>query len=166
MKEYSLLNMEYAESVNFPETAVGTSTVTEFMIKNPYKSKIVIEAIPEDPDVKAITGKMKRGDLDKMSFAFQATIQEWDDSEDVPLRTIKEAQLFDVSIVNTPAYDATDIGLRSLEKYRDQVRRETNFKAARKRLQMKGRLDLKEREKGAQQPAAADSMPAWCGFFL
>ena len=32
----------------------------------------------EDPDVKSITGKMKRGDLDKMSFAFRATKQEWD----------------------------------------------------------------------------------------
>lgn len=73
-----------------------------------------------DPDVKAIIPKMKRGDLDKMSFAFTAMVQEWDDSKETPLRTIKEAQLHDVSIVTSPAYDGTDIGLRSLKDYREK----------------------------------------------
>lgn len=73
-----------------------------------------------DPDVKAIIPKMKRGDLDKMSFAFTAMVQEWDDSKETPLRSIKEAQLHDVSIVTSPAYDGTDIGLRSLKDYREK----------------------------------------------
>jgi HK97 family phage prohead protease len=68
----------------------------------------------EDPDVKSITGKMKRGDLDKMSFAFRATKQEWDETTDPPTRTITEVELFDVSIVTSPAYDGTSIALRSL----------------------------------------------------
>ena len=72
-----------------------------------------------DPDVGRIVPKMRRGDLDKMSFAFRATVQEWDDSADPPLRTIREAELFDVSIVTSPAYDGTDIGLRSLEAHRE-----------------------------------------------
>lgn len=78
------------------------------------------ELDPEDPDVRAIVPKMRRGDLDKMSFAFMPTKQEWDDSEDIPLRTITEASLYDVSIVTTPAYDGTDIGLRSLERFREE----------------------------------------------
>lgn len=73
---------------------------------------------PEDPDVKSISGKMKRGDLDKMSFAFFPEVQEWDESGDLPLRTIKRASLHDVSIVTTPAYDGTEIALRSLEASR------------------------------------------------
>lgn len=77
------------------------------------------ELDPEDPDVKSIVPKMKRGDLDKMSFAFMPTVQEWDDSGDIPLRTIREAQLFDVSIVTNPAYDGTEIGLRSLQEHRN-----------------------------------------------
>lgn len=72
----------------------------------------------EDPDVKSITGKMKRGDLDKMSFAFRATKQEWDETTDPPTRTITEVELFDVSIVTSPAYDGTSIALRSLEDAR------------------------------------------------
>lgn len=78
------------------------------------------ELDPEDPDVRAIVPKMKRGDLDKMSFAFMPTKQEWDDSGEIPLRTITEAQLFDVSIVTNPAYEGTDIGLRSLELHREE----------------------------------------------
>lgn len=87
----------------------------------------------EDPDVKAIVGKMKRGDLDKMSFAFRATKQEWDDTLDPPLRTIKEVELIDVSIVTSPAYEGTDIGLRSLEAHR----KEHNHQAAAARLRRK-----------------------------
>jgi hypothetical protein len=81
---------------------------------------------PEDPDVKSIVGKMKRGDLDKMSFAFLPQVQEWDFEQEPPLRTIKKAALYDVSIVTTPAYDGTDIGLRSMEAAKaelDTVRR-------------------------------------------
>jgi HK97 family phage prohead protease len=45
---------------------------------------------------------MKRGDLDKMSFAFVPTRQSWDDEEDMPRRTIESAELYDVSVVTTP----------------------------------------------------------------
>jgi len=76
--------------------------------------KIETTLDPDDPDVKSIAGKMKRGDLDKMSFAFYPDVQEWDESGEMPLRTIKRASLYDVSIVTTPAYDGTEIALRSL----------------------------------------------------
>lgn len=98
---------------------------------------------PEDPDVKSIIGKMKRGDLDKMSFAFMPELQEWDDEQDPPLRTIKKASLFDVSIVTTPAYSGTEIGLRSLDAHK----KSKNFNAASKRLSMKADLDLRVRSK-------------------
>lgn len=75
----------------------------------------------DDPDVKSIVPKMKRGDLDKMSFAFIPEVQEWDDSEETPLRTIKKASLRDVSIVTNPAYEGTDIGLRCLQEHREKL---------------------------------------------
>ncbi|KQR27214.1 hypothetical protein ASF91_19540 [Rhizobium sp. Leaf155] len=79
---------------------------------------IETELDPEDPDVKSIVPKMKRGDLDKMSFAFWPDLQEWDDTKEPPLRRINKVRLYDVSIVTTPAYDGTEIGLRSLSEYR------------------------------------------------
>lgn len=89
-----------------------------------------------DPDVRSIVPKMKRGDLDKMSFAFVPTRQEWDDSGDMPKRMIQDVQLYDVAIVTTPAYAGTEIGLRSLEAHRAS---ETKTQAAR-RLRMKAKL--------------------------
>lgn len=74
-----------------------------------------------DPDVRSIVPKMQRGDLDKMSFAFIPTRQKWKDvdGKDLPRRTIEEAELYDVSIVITPAYSGTESGLRSLEQFRN-----------------------------------------------
>ena len=102
-------------------TRSGTLTIEE----DDHGLKMSTTLDPEDPDVKSISGKMKRGDLDKMSFAFMPEVEEWDESGDIPVRTIKKASLFDVSIVTTPAYDGTEIGLRSgdaakqsLENYR------------------------------------------------
>lgn len=108
--------------------------------------KIDTELDSEDPDVRAIVGKMKRGDLDKMSFAFRATKQSWDETQDPPVRTILEAELFDVSIVTQPAYDGTSIALRSLDDARKETKRK-NFNAAAQRLRMKTTLDLRSRSK-------------------
>lgn len=97
---------------------------------------------PEDPDVKSIVGKMRRGDLDKMSFAFWPEKQEWDDEVgegELPLRTIHQASLYDVSIVTTPAYDGTEIGLRSLQEHK-RLKGAQNHEAAIRRMRMKTRL--------------------------
>ena len=63
---------------------------------------------------------MKRGDLDEMSFAFSPTVEEWDDSGSMPLRRLKEANLYDVAIVTYPAYNDTSIGIRSLNEFKKQ----------------------------------------------
>lgn len=102
----------------------------------------------EDPDVRAIVGKMKRGDLDKMSFAFWPEVEEWDETGEVPVRTIKKARLHDVSIVTTPAYDGTSIGLRSLEAHREAVRKTQNFNAAALRRRLRMNLRLRGTENG------------------
>lgn len=78
------------------------------------------ELDPKDPDVMAIVPKMKRGDLDKMSFRFVPEQQEWDESGDIPVRTLKKMRLEDVSIVTFPAYEGTEVGLRSLEEFRSK----------------------------------------------
>ncbi|CDZ43236.1 Phage prohead protease, HK97 family [Neorhizobium galegae bv. officinalis] len=94
----------------------------------------------EDPDVKAIVPKMKRGDLDKMSFAFWPDVHEWDDTQNPPLRSIKKVRLFDVSIVTTPAYDGTEIGLRSLQEHRASAQNTLSSRVSEIRRRMKGQL--------------------------
>jgi HK97 family phage prohead protease len=131
------------EDLPLARTRSGTLTLTED--EHGLKMETVLDA--SDPDVQSIVPKMKRGDLDKMSFAFISDIEEWADEGGVVTRTIKKATLFDVSIVTTPAYGGTSIALRNLEAARKQ-QRQSNFNAAAMRLRMKANLRLRASENG------------------
>lgn len=131
------------EGLPLARTRSGTLTLTQD--DHGLRMETILD--PTDPDVLSIVGKMKRGDLDKMSFAFMPEVQIWDDTQDPPLRTITQASLYDVSIVTTPAYEGTDIGLRSLNAYRAQVRAK-NFDAAKTRRRLKMDHALRVRENG------------------
>lgn len=109
-------------------TRSGTLQLTE----DDHGLKIETTLDQDDPDVKSIAGKMKRGDLDKMSFAFFPEVQEWDESGDMPLRTIRKASLYDVSVVTTPAYEGTEIALRSLAASRGESAQEFRLRLKRK----------------------------------
>lgn len=125
----------------------GEGTLTLTQDDHGLRMETVLDA--DDPDVRAIVGKMQRGDLDKMSFAFLPEKQEWDETQDPPLRRITQARLYDVSIVTTPAYDGTEIGLRALAMHREALGRKQNFSAAARRLRMKRKhLDRIGWEKG------------------
>lgn len=59
---------------------------------------------------------VRSGLLDKMSFAFTVEEQTWNREGKLPKRTVtKIGRLYDVSVVDTPAYDATSIYARSLD---------------------------------------------------
>lgn len=77
------------------------------------------ELDPTDPDVQRLIPKMKRGDMDQMSFAFRVPAggDSWDHSGDMPKRTIREANLSggDVSVVTYPANEGADVALRKRE---------------------------------------------------
>ncbi len=113
-------------------TKSGTLKLTE----DDHGLSIEAELDLSDPDVQSIVPKMERGDLNEMSFAFTPTVEEWDDSGDTALRTIKEAKLYDVAIVTYPAYGDTDIGLRSLEGFRNEQKQHSS-KAVQVRMKMK-----------------------------
>jgi len=56
---------------------------------------------------------LRKGIVSQMSYAFEVLDEELDYTGDVPLRTIKEVRLGDVSIVTYPAFTSTDAQLRS-----------------------------------------------------
>lgn len=119
-------------------TRSGTLTLKE----DDHGLYMETELDPEDPDVKAIVPKMKRGDLDKMSFRFIPEVQEWDESGDIPVRTIKKVSLEDVSIVTFPAYEGTDIGLRSLQEFRSSNANKIQQASAINAIRMRMKLAL------------------------
>lgn len=97
--------------------------------------------LPDTQDGRDLATLIERGDISGMSFGFIVTKQEWDETGDVPVRTIQAVDLIEVSVVAFPAYPDTSIGMRSLE----QLRRKKNFNAAAKRVAMKVSVDLRDR---------------------
>lgn len=68
-------------------------------------------------DARNLFSAIKRGDITGMSFMFTIDKEEWADIEsDHPTRTIKSiGQVFEVSAVTFPAYEATEISARNKE---------------------------------------------------
>lgn len=57
---------------------------------------------------------MARGDVTQMSIMFSVVKDDWAGTRDgLPLRVISEIKLYDVSAVTFPAFEETDIGMRS-----------------------------------------------------
>lgn len=90
------------------------------------------------PDTQAgrdLRENMRLGNVDGMSFGFRVTKQEWDETGDTPLRTIQEVELFEVSAVTFPAYEDTELALRSLNDERaEREKKEHNAAQARARI--------------------------------
>ncbi len=93
---------------------------------------------------KDIYQSVQAGLLDKMSFAFTVKDQSWDRTGRIPKRTIKAIdRLYDVSIVDTPAYEDTSVYARSLDAMDmeldalEKVEQEKMALISRKRIQIK-----------------------------
>lgn len=77
----------------------------------------------DNPRVEPIRQAIASGAIDGMSFRFRVTREEWDESGAIPLRTIREVELFEVGPVVFPAYEATSVGVRSLLADLDDAQR-------------------------------------------
>lgn len=70
--------------------------------------------IENNPEAKTLHSSISRGDMDGMSFMFRIKDQKWENLDtDMPTRHIlKISKVYEVSAVNYPAYDQTDINAR------------------------------------------------------
>ena len=89
--------------------------------------------LPDTTDGRDLAVQIDRGDIAGMSFGFVATRQEWDDTVEPPRRTIFEADLYEITYTALPAYEDTEVGVRSLDQIRNE-RREHNKICARSRI--------------------------------
>ena len=79
---------------------------------------------------------VKAGLLDKMSFAFTVKEEKWD--YDTDTRTITNIdKLYDVSIVDIPAYEGTSVFARNKEEYQEDKEKYLKAKNERRRLELK-----------------------------
>ena len=56
---------------------------------------------------------MRRGDVDQMSFGFYVREEEWEKGDEGAVRTLRDVDLFDVSVVTYPAYPQTSAEARA-----------------------------------------------------
>jgi hypothetical protein len=90
-----------------------TSSGTLELEEDDYGLFVRAELDPSNPTVAEVASAMKRGDLNEMSFAFQAIKDEFDASGQN--RSVNEARLFDVSVVTYPANPWAGAKLRGLD---------------------------------------------------
>ncbi|MCA6098857.1 HK97 family phage prohead protease [Bradyrhizobium australafricanum] len=116
--------------------------------------------VPNTTDGNDLWELVDRGDVSGMSFGFRATKQEWDDTGEIPKRTILEAELYEVTATAIPAYPDTTLAARSLEASRKEVeaakadagKRAANDAAAKKRIAER-KLKQEQKFRGIRQDA-------------
>lgn len=85
------------------------------------KKGLKVDITPPDTQAaRDVVELIRSGLVSQMSFGFYVRAEEWEfKDEDLDIRTITEAELFDVSPVTYPAYKDTDVSVRGLvEKVR------------------------------------------------
>jgi HK97 family phage prohead protease len=90
-----------------------TKSNTLALLADPHLRAVAPSLDPKNPDVQRIQSAMGRGDMDQMSIGMRVRDQDW--SSDHSERTIREIELFDVSIVTYPASPTTSALLRSVD---------------------------------------------------
>lgn len=116
--------------------------------------------VPDTVDGRDLWTLVERGDISGMSFGFRVTKQDWDDTGDIPVRTLLSVDLHEVSAVAFPAYDDTTLAVRSLECAREEARKEKegaekramDAAAAKRRIAVK-RATFEQKIRGIRQDA-------------
>ncbi|MEF2549994.1 HK97 family phage prohead protease [Aurantimonas sp. A2-1-M11] len=117
--------------------------------------------IPDTADGRDLWTLVGRGDISGMSFSFRATKQSWDETGDLPIRTVEAVELFEVSAVAFPAYEGTTLAVRALEAVRaeaeevlaEEQRRKDNAAAAARRVAER-RMQQEQKFRGFRQGAS------------
>ena len=87
---------------------------------------------------------IERGDMSGMSFMFQVSDEEWHDLEtDKPTRVITGIEtIYEVSAVNFPAYEQTELGVRDTSEL-DSLRRALESARAKAKLESEPEAETK-----------------------
>jgi HK97 family phage prohead protease len=84
---------------------------------------------------------IRAGLLDKMSFAFVVSDANWDTVDGVDIRRITGiGKLFDVSVVDVPAYDQTEVFARSKEAVEKEQSSYHDLKLEKEKIKLKLKL--------------------------
>lgn len=106
-------------------TRAGTLTLR----KDSKGLRAVIEPDLEISYARDVVRSVARGDISGMSFGFRVLADSWDYEGKMPLRTVTDMRLSEVSVVSWPAYEATSVQARALFNLDEAVRSLEAFRA-------------------------------------
>lgn len=92
---------------------------------------LYVEIDPPDTQVgRDLVTSIERGDISQMSFGFQTIKDSWEtnEKETKDLRTLEKVKLWDVSPVTFPAYQDTDVAVRSHDCWSQSQARPLKYK--------------------------------------
>ena len=89
----------------------------------------------KNPRALELASALTRGDVNKMSFSF--SINEGGETRDGGVRTLTDITCYEVSVVNMPAYESTDVGMRSAEEIKAEAEA---LELRKKQMELKVRL--------------------------
>ena len=106
------------------DAATGSVPIGSIEELREDKSGLFVRArLHDNARVEPIRQAIASGAIDGMSFRFRVTREDWDDTPDVPKRTIREVELHEIGPVVFPAYDGPSVGVRSLLADLDDTQR-------------------------------------------
>lgn len=102
-----------------PDHVLGRTVAKTLRLAEDDRGLAIEIDLPETQLARDIAISIERGDVSQMSFAFRVKPggQEWADTDQGFVRTLKAVRLYDVSPVTYPAYLQTDVALRSLGEF-------------------------------------------------
>jgi HK97 family phage prohead protease len=107
-----LMLRDHDSSILLGRTKSGTLTLTEDAIGLRFECKL-----PNTTQAADLIASIERGDLDGCSFGFACLRDEWtSSSEGRVVRTVLEAELYEISAVSFPAYPASTVSVRTAPK--------------------------------------------------
>jgi len=111
------------------ERLLGRRSAGTLRLTEDDKGLAVEIDLPDTSDGRDVGVLIERGDLKGMSFGFMVTKQEWDETITPPRRTIFAVDLREVTVTASPAYEDTEVGMRSLREAREARKPEAAKKA-------------------------------------
>lgn len=121
---------------------IGRTKSGTLKLSTDTKGLAVEISVPDTADGRDLMTLVERGDISGMSIGFFVTKQEWDETGNMPVRTILEAELLEVSAVAFPAYEDTQLSARAIEVAKSELetlraeakRKKDNDAAAKRRI--------------------------------
>lgn len=105
-----------------PKRVLGRQSARTLSLRDDKKEMEVEVPFPPYTYAQDLVVAIKRGDLRGMSFIFDVIDDQWETRDGTPHRTVKKADIYEVSFVFFPAYPTTEAGVRMAFPVDDEER--------------------------------------------